>query len=118
MNFIKINGTIYPATVIGRSEDREWDNRASKAITLDMSYEAALDTFVNGSIWSIIHRNEVAIFDDSGEMTGTEVREDEVDCSEFNISGDITDHRDGRITVKMGKLTALEEAYKTMFGGI
>ena len=30
---------------------------------------------------------------------------------------EVTDHRDGRITAKMGKLTPLEEAYEIMLGG-
>ena len=45
------------------------------------------------------------------------MKETEFDNSEFCIAGDLTDHRDGTITAKMGKLTDLEEAYEIMFGG-
>ena len=107
MIFVKINETLYPATVNGRVADYEWDNRSSKAITLEMDYSTAIGLFVNGLAWSIVDKYEV-----EGEM-----HETEYDNSDFNIAGDIIDHRDGTITVKMGKLTALEEAYEIMFGG-
>jgi hypothetical protein len=47
-----------------------------------------------------------------------ETQETEFDNSDYCLAGDITDHRDGRITVKMGKLTELEEAYEMMLGGM
>lgn len=118
MTFIKINMALYPATVNGRVADKEWDNRASKAITLEMDYATAANIFVNGLKWSIIQREEMPVFDENGEQTGVETQETEFDNSDYNLAGDITDHRDGTITVKMGKLTELEEAYEIMLGGI
>jgi hypothetical protein len=118
MIFIKINDNLYPATVVGRVTDKDWDNRGSKSITLEMTYTEAIKVFVDGLAWSIIQRDEVPTYDENGEQTGTETHETEFDNSEYNLSGDITDHRDGRITVKMGKLTDLEEAYEIMLGGI
>ena len=41
-------------------------------------------------------------------QTGTEIQETEWDNSEFNLAGDLTDHRDGTMTVKMGKFTTEE----------
>lgn len=116
--FIKVNETLYPATVIGRVADKEWDNRASKSITLEMDYETANTLFVDGLAWAIVQRDEVPTYDENGEPKGTEMRETEFDNSEYCIAGDITDHRDGTITVKMGKLTDLEEAYEIMLGGM
>ena len=107
MIFFKANETLYPATIIGRMTDKEWDNRNSKSITLEMDYTTAIKLFVNGLVWSIVEQNEV----------DGEIRETEYDNSEYNLAGDITDHRDGTITAKMGKLTDLEEAYEIMFGG-
>lgn len=118
MTFIKINEKLYPATIIGRVADKDWDNRESKSITLEMTYAEAIKLFVDGLVWSIVQREEVPTYDENGVQTGTETIETEFDNSEYNLAGDITDHRDGRITVKMGKLTELEEAYEIMLGGI
>ena len=41
----------------------------------------------------------------------------EFDNSDFCVAGDVTDHRDGTVTVKMGKLTALEETLLMIYGG-
>lgn len=130
MTFIKINDTLYPATISGRVADRDWDNRESKSITLEMDYETANALFVNGLAWSIVQRDEVPVYemDENGEpvldengapvQTGTEIQETEFDNSDYNLAGDLTDHRDGRITAKMGKLTDLEQAYEIMLGGM
>ena len=121
MTFIKINETLAPATISGRVQDKDWDNRESKAITLDMDYATAIALFVDGLAWSIVQQEEVPVYeqDENGEpiQTGTETKKTEFDNSEYNLAGDITDHRDGTITVKMGKLTDLEEAYEIMLGG-
>ena len=130
MTYIKINNTLYPATISGRVSDNDWDKRASKSITLEMSYEEASKLFVDGMAWSIVQQNEVPAYqvDENGKLvlgesgapiqTGTEIQETEFDNSEYSLAGAITDHRDGTITVKMGKLTDLEEAYEIMLGGI
>lgn len=130
MIFIKINNTLYPAAIGGRVADMDWDNRESKSITLEMDYETANALFVNGLAWSIVQRDEVPVYemDENGEFvldengapiqTGTEIQEIEFDNSEYNLAGDLTDHRDGRITAKMGKLTDLEQAYEIMLGGM
>ena len=130
MIYIKINNTLYPATVSGMMQDREWDNRESKAITLTMTYATANALFVDGLAWSIVQQDEVPAYqkDENGELvldengepiqTGTETQEIEFDNSEFTIRGDLTVHVDGTCTVEMGKLTDLEEAYELMLGGI
>lgn len=118
MIYVKINDKLYPAIISGRMTDKDWDNRESKAITLEMTYAEAIKLFVDGLVWSIIHRDEVPTYDEDGEQTGTEMQETEFDNSEYSLASDLTDHRDGRITAKMGKLTDLEEAYEIMLGGI
>lgn len=119
MTYIKINDTLYPATISGKVTDKDWDNRASKAITLEMDYETASKLFVDGLNWSIVQRDEDPVYDENGEPTGTgEIHVTEYDNSDYSLAGDITDHRDGTITVKMGKLTELEEAYEIMLGGM
>lgn len=130
MIYIKINETLYPATINGKMADMDWDNRESKSITLEMGYDDAVKLFVDGMAWSIVQQNEVPVYEvgESGEYVldkegspiqiGTEIHETVFDNSAFNLAGDLTDHRDGTITVKMGKLTDLEEAYEIMLGGI
>ena len=118
MIFVKVNDVLYQATINGRVSDSAWDNRESKSISLEMDYMTAIKLFVNGLSWSIVQREEVPVYDDKGEQTGVTIQDTEFDNSEYFIAGDITDHRDGTITVKMGKLTDLEEAYETMLGGI
>jgi hypothetical protein len=117
MIYVKINDTLYPATISGKVSDDNWDNRSSKAITLEMDYTTASNIFINGLAWSIVEQSEVSAFDENGAQIGTKIYETEYDNSDFNLAGDITDHRDGTITAKMGKLTELEEAYELMFGG-
>ena len=107
MVFVKINNTLYPAIVSGKITDNDWDNRKSKSIKVEMDYATAIGLFVDGLVWSIVAQNEV----------DGEIHETEYDNSEYNLAGDITDHRDGTITAKMGCLTELEEAYEIMLGG-
>lgn len=105
MNYVKINDALYPATVRGKMVDIDWDNRESKAITLEMNHATASGLFVDGLAWSIVHQPE------EGDAQ-------EYDNADFCVAGDIIDHRDGTVTVKMGKLTDLEEAYELMLGGV
>lgn len=117
MTYIKVNETMYPATVSGRVQDKDWDNRESKAITLEMDYATAIGLFIDGLAWSIVQQNEVPVLDENGNpiQTGTEMKETEWDNSEFDVAGSITDHRNGTITAKMGKITA-EEALAEIMG--
>ena len=118
--YIKVQNIQYPASITGRLHDGDWDDRASKAIRLEMSYADALSLFVDDVQWSILQDMET--FEDrEEEMFNEETGETEVvtttvpvtileeyDNSEYSIAGDIIDHRDGTVTVKMGKLTAEE----------
>ena len=108
MIFVKINDTLYPATISGKVSDSNWDGRASKSITLEMDYATAIGLFVNGLAWSIVEQNEV----------DGEIHETEYDNSEYNLAGDLTIHTNGTCTVKMGKPTDLENAYEMLYGGI
>ena len=129
MTYIKINETLYPATISGKVQDTDWDKRESKSITLEMDYATANALFVNGLVWSIVQVEEVPVWkkNENGEFLvdenenriqiDMEMQNTEFDNSAYNLAGDITDHRDGTITVKMGRLTDLEEAYEIMLGG-
>lgn len=109
--YVEVNGKRYPAEITGRLTDKDWDNRASKAIRLEVSYEEALSVFVDDVDWSIVQETEEQIEakNENDEMILETVTNTEIfDNSEYNIAGDIINHRDGTVTVKMGKPTAEE----------
>lgn len=108
---IKVNNTEYPATVNGNRTDRSWDGRDTKTIYLTMSHDAVAALLPDNTPWSIVQRDMVDVLDEQGKPTG-ETKEvvNEYDNSEYSLSGAITDHRDGTVSVKMGKPTEAETA--------
>ena len=109
MTYFKTNNTEYPASISGKIPDREWDNRKSKAITLEITYTEAAQLFVDGLSWSIVKRDTVPVYDESGNPTGEMTEQvQEWDNSDFCVAGSITDNRDGTCTCKMGKKTEVE----------
>lgn len=103
MIFIKVNDEKYGASISGLMKDATWDERESKSITLTMSYDEVKKLLPDNTPWSIVQENDNDV--------------QEWDNSEYCLSGDITDHRDGTVTIKMGKLTDLEIAYQMIIGG-
>lgn len=128
MIYVKINDTLYPATITGEDKDWNWGERPSKSITVEMSHAEADALFVDGAAWSMVERVEVRkpkldengfpVFDASGMVVvdGTEIRETEMDFSDYDLAGELIDHRNGKITAKMGKHTA-EELLAVIMGG-
>ena len=118
MTYVEINGNRYVATIGGKMNDREWNGRESKYIHAEITYEEAITHFVDGATWSIIQEvdeTEVEYIDDKGNNCVKNIIKEEVfDNSEFNIAGEIIDHRDGTITIKMGKPNELELAMATI----
>lgn len=106
MTKVKIGNQEYDATVSGVLTDGKWGNRESKSITLTMDYATAAVTFGDDVLWSILYQ-PAAYYDPETQQTVTPPVE-EHDNSEYCILGDITVHRDGTVTVKMGKPTAEE----------
>lgn len=109
--YIKVNNTEYPATVNGGNNDRNWNGRDTKTITLTMSHDAVAALLPDNTPWSIVQREMVDVLDEQGQPTG-ETKEvvNEYDNSEYSLAGDITDHRDGTVSIKMGKPTETESA--------
>lgn len=107
MTYVKINNTLYPAAISGKLSDHSWDDRAVKTIRLAMDVNTASSLFVDDVHWSIV---EDYIDDEE------HVQQIEYDNSEYCIAGDITDHRNGAISVKMGKATD-KEIIDIMMGG-
>ena len=113
--YIKVNNTEYPAAVNGNRTDRAWNGRDTKTIRLTMSHDAVAALLPDNTPWSIIQRDTVDVLDEQGKPTG-ETKEvvNEYDNSAYSLAGDITDHRDGTVSIKMGKPTETENAKATV----
>ena len=113
--YIKVNNTEYPAAVNGVGNDRTWDGRDTKTITLTMTHAEVASLLPDNTPWSIVQREMVDVLDEQGHPTG-ETKEvvNEYDNSEYSLAGDITDHRDGTVSIKMGKPTESELSEATV----
>ncbi|WP_419085662.1 carbohydrate-binding protein [Slackia isoflavoniconvertens] len=109
--YIKVNQTEYPAAVNGVNNDRTWDGRDTKTITLTMTHAEVAALLPDNTPWSIVQRETVDVLDEQGQPTGqTKEVVNEYDNSAYSLAGDITDHRDGTVSIKMGKPTDAENA--------
>lgn len=108
---IKVNNTEYPAAISGANNDRTWDGRDAKTVTLTMTHDQVAALLPDNTPWSIVQRDMVDVLDEQGKPTG-ETKEvvNEYDNSMYSLSGAITDHRDGTVSIKMGKPTETENA--------
>ena len=115
MTYIKVNNTEYPATVNGVYNDRSWGDRNTKTITLTMTAAEVAALLPDNTSWSIVQRDTVDVLDEQGQPTG-ETKEvvNEYNNSEYSLAGDITDHRDGTVSIKMGKPTESELSEATV----
>lgn len=113
--YIKVNNTEYPATITGILKDREWNEREVKSIRLTMTATDAAALLPDNMPWSIVLRETVDKLDNDGNPTGeTQEVVNEWDNSAYSLSGAITDHRDGTVSVKMGKPTESELSEATV----
>lgn len=113
MTYVKINGATYPAVINGKHIDREWNDRESKIITLEMAYTDAIGIFVDGLAWSILM--DVEQEQEDGSIVTVQ---EEYDNSDYSMAGSITDNRDGTLAVKMGKPTKIEMLESRITGTI
>ena len=124
MIYVKVNGTLYLATIDGQMQDYTWDNRETKVITMQGTYDEIVELFGDNAPWSIVMKETVQkrsedgspVLDKAGNPV-TEEQTSEWNNSEFSMSGPITDNRDGTVSIKMGKPTDLETAYEMLIGG-
>lgn len=109
--YIKVNNTEYPAEINGNPKDRSWDGRDTKTVTLTMSHDAVAALLPDNTPWSIVQREMQDVLDEQGQPTG-ETKEvvNEYDNSAYSLAGEIVDHRDGTVSIKMGKPTETENA--------
>lgn len=113
--FIKVGGVEYPATCIYNYKDRNWDMRESVAVHLTMPYAQAAALLPDNTPWSIVMRETQDVLDEQGQPTG-ETKEvvNEYDNSAYSLAGEITDYRDGTVSIKMGKPTESELSAATV----
>ena len=109
MTYVKINGTTYPAVINGKHIDREWNDRESKTITIEMAYTDAIGIFVDGLAWSILM--DVEQEQEDGPIVTVQ---EEYDNSDYSMA----DNRDGTLAVKMGKPTKIEMLESRITGTI
>lgn len=107
--FLKVNGQEYPVTHISKYQDGDWGGRSTQTLYLTMTHDEAAALLPDNTPWSIVMRDMVDVLDEQGKPTG-ETKEvvNEYDNSEYSLAGDITDHRDGTVSIKMGKPTEAE----------
>ena len=90
---IKINDAEYECLhLTERIKDYTWDMRDNIELTMQMTHAEADELFKDGIAWGYIP-------DGAEEL---------IDCTDYSVSGDITDHRNGTVSVRMGKPTAME----------
>ena len=113
--YIKVNNTEYPAEINGNPKDRSWGERDAKTITLTMTTAEVAALLPDNTPWSIVLRETVNKLDNDGDPTvETEEVVNEWDNSAYSLSGAITDHRDGTVSIKMGKPTESELSTATV----
>lgn len=113
--FIKVNGQEYPATLIYNYKDLNWDLRETQTVHLTMPYAQAAALLPDNTPWSNVFRETKDKLDNDGNPTGqTEEVVTEEDMSAYSLAGEIVDHRDGTVSIKMGKPTESELSTATV----
>ena len=113
--FIKVNGQEYPATLIYNYKDLNWDMRETQTVHLTMPYAQAAALLPDNTPWSNVFRETKDKLANDGNPTGqTEEVVTEEDMSAYSLAGEIVDHRDGTVSIKMGKPTEVETAKATV----
>ena len=107
---LKANNTETPCEAAEQYRDSAW-GRPTCTVTIKGSAAEVAALLPNNAPWSLIEREDV--LDENGAPTGQTV-DHERDMSEYSLSGDITDHRDGTVSIKMGKPTETESAVGAM----
>ena len=115
MVYIKVNDKEYEAKVVRDYSDRDWNERQTQTLYLAMSHDEAAALLPSGTLWSIVIRETRDVLDENGMLTGqTEEVVTEEDMSAYSLAGEITDYRDGTVSIKMGKPTETENAVGTV----
>lgn len=116
--YVRINNIDFPTIEInGSLQDPQWDNRHTKVIRFEhMTYSDVVTLLPNNTQWDIVCIWDENIYnEEETEIIDTIQHTDIFDNGDFCLTGPIIDWRDGSISIKMGKLTDLEEAYLLLY---
>lgn len=105
MTYVKVGEQQIEASITAKTVDHDWDRRESRAIKCALTNYEALALFTDNVKWSIIDQPESYV-DEDGNTVTPEAKE--YDNSVYSVAGDVIDHRNGTVTIKMGKPTADE----------
>lgn len=114
--YIRINNQIIPATISGTLKDKNWNDRASKSIHLNLPYNEIKNLFYNDVMWEIGQCSENITIPSLGEELISQPILEYYDNSDYSIVGDIIIHNDNSVTVKMGQPTTEELLIMLMEG--
>lgn len=106
MIYIKIGETMKEATVNGYSRDPKWNYRDVEEITITATAEEAKALFPDGVEWELVQTFEPYLDEATNEIIQPEPITK--NHGEFCVSGAVTDHRNGKVSIRMGKLTDAE----------
>ena len=87
---------------------REW-----RRIAVIATVEEAKAAFADGAQYAQVWDSVIVREDESGAVIEETVEESR-DLSEWSFAGEIVDHRDGTVTVLMGKPTEVEQLQRTV----
>ena len=116
MIYVKIGETTKEATVNGYRRDPKWDYRDVEEITITATADEAVTLFPDGVEWELVQTFEPYLDEETGEI----IQPEDIVHShrEFCVSGAVTDHRNGKVTIRMGKLTEVEQMQKQLANAI
>lgn len=98
---IKINNQIFPLlSSKGAQENMSGHKREVVTLTMEASYQQAVDNFVEGAVFTIYED----VIDESGNPVTLEHYH-----NDYPTPGAITDNRDGTVVVKMGAANTKEQ---------
>jgi hypothetical protein len=102
---IIIGETTFICTSATARPAREW-----RRFTFEATVAEVTEAFTPGATFS--REWDSNTYDEAGNQTGTEVLTE--DMSDYCIPGDVVDHRDGTVTVTIGKKTEVEVLNETI----
>ena len=71
--YVRVNSQIIPATIAGRLKDKDWNDRPSKSIHLNLSYGEVKNLFQDDVNWEIGQEIELpALSMEDNELTTIE----------------------------------------------